>query len=140
MNCNPFNRHNSPALRRYNQGVGLTMFGYLLAVFGTATFVHRHHPHGLTVYLLSALPAFCILAMLGVVVNYLRDEKDEYVRMLMVRSLLAATFIVLAVGAYNDFLRAFGDLPALPAFSQWVIFWFTFAIAQFVQRWSNSHE
>ena len=140
MNCNPFNRYNSPALRRYNIGVGLTMFGYLLAVFGTATFVHHHHPHGITVYLLSTLPSLCILAMLGVVVIYLRDEKDEYVRMLMVRSLLAATFIVLAIGAYNDFLRVFGDLPALPPFSQWVVFWFTFAIAQFVQRWSNSND
>ena len=140
MICNPFSRHKSPALRRYNRGVSLTMLGYLLAVFGTATFVHNHHPHGITVYLLSALPAFCILAMLGVVVNYLRDEKDEYVRMLMVRSLLAAAFIVLAVGAYNDFLRSFGDLPALPAFSQWVIFWLTFAIAQFVQRGGTSNE
>ena len=140
MNCNPFRRSGSPAMRRYNIGVGLTMLGYLLAVFGTASFVHNHAPHGVTVYALAALPSFCILAMLGVVVRYLRDEKDEYVRLLMVRSLLAAIFIVLAIGAYNDFLRVFGGLPALPPFSQWVAFWFTFGLAQFVQRWSNRND
>ncbi len=133
MTCNPFLRNTSPAMRRYNAGVALTMGGYLLAVFGTATFVHRHHPHGITVYLLSAMPAFCIFAMLAVVVTYLRDEKDEYVRMLMVRSLLAAAFVVLAIGAYNDFLRSFGDLAPLPPFSQWVVFWIVFAIAQAIQ-------
>ena len=140
MNCNPFHPTKSAAIRRYNAGVGLTMTGYLFAVFGTATFVHHHHPHGITVYLLAALPSFCILAMLGVVVIYLRDEKDEYLRMQMVRSLLAATFIVLAIGAYNDFLRSFGDLSALPPFSQWVAFWLTFAIGQFIQRWRDSND
>ena len=141
MNCNPFSKKNSPAIRRYTAGIALTMTGYLLAVFGTATFVKHHHPHGITVYLLSALPAFCIFAMLAVVVIYLRDERDEYVRMLMVRSLLAATFFVLAIGAYNDFLRSFGNLSALPPFSQWVAFWFIFAIAQAVQsRRDADHE
>ncbi len=134
MTCNPFHRNNSPAIRRYTTGIALTMGGYLLTVFGTATFVNHHHPHGITVYLLSALPAFCIFAMLAVVVTYLRDEKDEYVRMLMVRSLLAATFVVLAIGAYNDFLRSFGDLAPLPPFSQWVAFWIVFAIAQAIQH------
>jgi len=141
MNCNPFSSYKSPAIRRYNVGIALTMSGYLLAVLGTATFVKHHHPHGITVYLLSALPALCIFAMLGVVVIYLRDEKDEYVRMLMVRSLLAATFVGLAIGAYNDFLRSFGDLSALPPFTQWVAFWLIFGIAQVVQSRSDaSHE
>ena len=140
MSFNPFKCGSSQAMRQYNTSTGLVMTGYLLATFGTATFVHHHHPHGVMVYLLAALPSFCILAMLGVVAIYLRDEKDEYIRMLMVRSLLVATFVVLAIGAYSDFLRAFGDLPALPPFSQWVAFWLTFAIAQFAQRWGNSNE
>ena len=141
MNCNPFSRNNSPAVRRYTAGVALTMSGYMLAVLGTSIFVHHHHPHGITVYLLSALPSLCIFAMLAVVVIYLRDEKDEYQRMLVVRSLLSATFVVLAIGAYDDFLRSFGDLAALPPFSQWVAFWATFGIAQAVQaRNGASHE
>lgn len=140
MFCNPFSKNASPAVRRYTQGAALTMTGYLVAVLGTSMYVHDHHPTGPMLYALSAIPSFCILCMLVVVVIYLRDEKDEYVRMLTVRSLLAGTFLVLALGAFNDFLRSYGDLPGLPPFTEWVAFWLGFAIAQFVQRRSNANE
>ena len=141
MTCNPFSATASPAVRRYNKGIGLTMSGYVLATLGTTRFVSRNHPHGAAVYLLSALPSFCIFAMLAVVIIYLRDEKDEYQRMLVVRSLLAATFAGLALDAYSDFLRSFGDLPALPPFTSFVAFWVIFGIAQAIQSiGSRSHE
>ena len=133
MNCNPFRENQSPAIKRYTAGVLLTMSGYVLAVLGTSTFVHHHPPHGAAVYLLAALPSLCIFAMLGVVIIYLRDEKDEYVRLLAIRSLLVATFAVLAVGAYTDLLRSFGNLPALPPFTEFVSFWVVFGMAQAVQ-------
>lgn len=137
MQCNPFSRTASRAARRYTAGILLTMSGYVLAVLGTSSFVNHHRPHGLAVYLLSALPSICIVAMLGVVIIYLRDEKDEYVRMLVVRSLLSATFILLAVSAYVDFLRSFGNLPALPPFADFVAFWILFGLAQAVQSFGN---
>jgi len=140
MFCNPFSKNASPAKRRYTQGVALTMAGYLFAVLGTSIYVHNHHPIGVMLYLLSAIPSFCILCMLIVVVVYLRDEKDEYVRMLTVRSLLAGTFIVLALGTFTDFLRSYGQLPGLPPFTEWIAFWFSFAIAQAAQRRSNSND
>ena len=42
MNCNPFAWNSSPAVRRYNAGLALTMCGYVLAVLGTSAFVHHH--------------------------------------------------------------------------------------------------
>lgn len=133
MQCNPFSPTAPPALKRYNRGMGLTMLGYLFAVFGTTSFVKHNHPHGPIVYLLSALPSFCIFAMLGVVIFYLRDETDEYKRMLFVRSLLAAAFFTLALGAYTDFLRIYGAIENVPAFAQFVCFWLAFALAQALQ-------
>lgn len=140
MFCNPFRNNASPAMRRYNKGVILTMSGYLLAVFGTSMYVHDHHPDGPMLYILSAIPSFCILCLLIVVVIYLRDEKDEYVRMLTVRSLLAGTFIVLALGAFTDFLRAYGHLPGLPPFAEWIAFWLSFGGAQYFQRRGTANE
>jgi hypothetical protein len=133
MQCNPFSPSASPATKRYNRGIALTMTGYVFAVVGTTIFVKNNHPHGLIVYFLSVPPSLCIFAMLGVVITYLRDESDEYQRMLFVRSLLAAAFITLAVGAYTDFLRIYGAIAELPAFAQFVCFWFVFGIAQAVQ-------
>lgn len=140
MFCNPFSKSASPAMRRYKQGAALTMAGYLFAVLGTAMYVHNHRPTGPMLYFLSAIPSFCILCMLIVVVVYLRDEKDEYVRMLTVRSLLAGTFVVLALGTFTDFLRSYGNRPGLPPFTEWIAFWFSFALAQFVQRRSGPNE
>jgi hypothetical protein len=139
MPCNPFSATTSRAIRRYTRGILLTMSGYVLAVFGTSTYVHHHpHPHGAALYLISALPSFCIFAMLGVVVTYLRDEHDEYQRMVAVRSILCATFAILAIGAYTDFLRAYGDFQGLPPFTGFVAFWIIFGVAQAVQSTAGS--
>ena len=140
MYCNPFSKNVSPVMRRYNKGAALSMAGYLLAVLGTSAYVHAHRPTGPMLYFLSAVPSFCILCMLVVVVIYLRDEKDEYVRMLTVRSLLAGTFIVLALGAFTDFLRSYGHLAGLPPFTEWIAFWLSFAFAQYIQRRGNTNE
>lgn len=137
MQCNPFSRNASRAVRRYTVGIALTMSGYVLAVLGTSSYVGHHHPRGSAVYLLSALPSICIVAMLGVVIIYLRDEKDEYLRMVVVRSLLGATFILLAVSAYVDFLRSFGNFSGLPPFSEFVAFWILFGFGQAVQSLGN---
>ena len=134
MQCNPFSPTASPAVRRYTRGILFTMSGYVLAVLGTSSFVHHHpRPQGLTLYALSALPSFCIFAMLAVVVRYLRDEQDEYQRMLAVRSIVCAAFAILAMSAYTDFLRSYGELAGLPPFTDFVVFWIVFGIAQAVQ-------
>jgi formate-dependent nitrite reductase membrane component NrfD len=142
MICNPFSSQASPAVRRYTRGVALAMSGYVLAVLGTSTFVHNHpHPRGPILYLLSALPSFCIFAMLAVVVTYLRDEHDEYQRMLAVRSIVCAAFAILAMSAYTDFLRSYGHVAGLPPFTDFVVFWIVFGIAQAVQSiQGRSHE
>ncbi len=133
MRCNPFSQKASPAVRRYMRGIIVTMSVYVLAVLGTSYFVVHHHPRGWVLFAMAAPPSLCILAMLGVVVQYLRTETDEYQRMLAVRSLLCATFGTLAMGAYVDFLRGYGDLPALPPFTDFVVFWMIFAAAQGTQ-------
>ena len=79
--------------------------------------------------------------MLGVVVLYLREEKDEYQRLLAVRSLLVATFAVLALSTYNDFLRSYGHSSGFPPFTCFVSFWLIFGIANLLQNLGNrSHE
>lgn len=123
----------SKATKRYTRGVASTMTGYVLAVFGTSTYVRHHHPQGLEVYILAALPALCILGMLMVMATYLRDEKDEFQRMLIVRSLLWATFATLALSAYNDLLISYESPHTFPPFTQFVVFWLVFGLVQAVQ-------
>jgi hypothetical protein len=141
MPCNPFSATASRAVHRYTRGIILTMSGYVLAVLGTSAFVHHHpHPQGIMLYLLCAPPSFCIFAMLTVVVNYLRDEHDEYQRMLVVRSILCATFAILALSAYTGFLRSYGNFAGLPPFTDFVVFWMIFGVAQAVQAKSGRSD
>src|SRR5471030_22393 len=118
------------ASKRYMWRLLIVMVGYLLATFGTTTFVRHNHPHGFEVYLLAMLPTIPVLCMLGVVGLYLREEQDEFQRMLMVRSLLGAVAGILGMNAFVDFLRSYKALGALPPFTEFVTFWLLFGFVQ----------
>ena len=49
---------------------------------------------------------------------YLNEEKDEYVRMMTMRSLVAGTAALLVVLVVNDFLRTISGAAALAPFYQ----------------------
>jgi hypothetical protein len=123
--------------KRYVWRLLLVMVGYLLATFGTTTFVRHSHPHGAEVYALAMLPTIPVLCMLGVVGLYLREEQDEFQRMLMVRSLLGAVAGILGMNAFVDFLRSYKALGALPPFTEFVTFWLLFGFVQGVQSMLN---
>ena len=68
---------------------------------------------------------------------YLQEEKDEYIRLITMRSLVAGTAALLAVMAVNDFLRSISGAAALPVFASWVTFFVAFGAAQAVQTMRN---
>jgi hypothetical protein len=127
----------SKAAKTYTWRILIVMSGYLLAVWGTTAFVRAHHPHGAEVYALAVLPTIPILCMLGVVGLYLREEKDEFQRTMLVRSMLLAIAGTLGMTAFVDFLRSYDALVALPPFTEFVTFWILSGLAQAVQRVMN---
>jgi hypothetical protein len=127
----------TPASKRYQRRVIVTMVLYMAVLFGAISIVKHTHPHGWLLYTISLLPAIPILAMLGSLGVYLKEEKDEYVRMITMRSLLAGTAALLAVLVVNDFLRSISGAGALPVFTSWIVFFVVFGVAQAVQTMSN---
>jgi hypothetical protein len=127
----------TPAGKRYRSRVMVTMGLYIAVLFGAISIVKHTHPHGWLLYILSLLPAIPILAMLGSLGVYLKEEKDEYVRMMTMRSLLAGTAALLAVLVVNDFLRSISGAGALPVFTSWIVFFVVFGLAQAVQTMGN---
>jgi hypothetical protein len=115
----------------------LVTFGYLLATFGTTTFVRHTNPHGFEVYLLAMLPTIPVLCMLAVVGLYLGEEQDEFQRVLVVRAMLIAIAGVLGMNAYVDFLRSYKAIGALPPFTDFVTFWLLSGLVQAVQQVMN---
>jgi lipopolysaccharide export LptBFGC system permease protein LptF len=68
---------------------------------------------------------------------YLQEEKDEYIRLITMRSLLTGTAALLAMLVVNDFLRSISGAAAIPPFTSWVVFFLVFGLAQAVQTMGN---
>ena len=115
----------------------LTMSGFGLAMWGASSFAERHHPQGVQLYVLAAVPSFAIFSMMFTVGVYLHKEQDEFQRMVMVRSLLCAIAGTLGVSWYASMVRGFGGMNALPPFAEFVVFWLLFGAVQMVQVFAN---
>ena len=123
----------TPAGKRYQRLAMVSMALYVALLFAAVSIVRHEHPHGWLLYTIALMPAVPILAMMSAMGMYLQEEKDEYLRLVTMRSLLAGTAALLGVLVVNDFLRAISGAGAIPPFSSWVIFCVAFAVAQAVQ-------
>jgi hypothetical protein len=113
----------TPAWKRYNWRVLWLSLVYVLfllsAVYG---FKHRLFS-GLPAYAVAVLPALPIIGIIGAIARYLVEEKDEYVRMLMVRQTLWASGFSLSAATIWGFLESFGLIGGVDGYYV-VIAWF----------------
>lgn len=123
----------TPAGKRYQQRVMVAMSLYVAVMYVAVWIVKHTHPHGWLLYTIALVPALPMLATLGALARYLQEEKDEYLRLISMRSLLVGSATLLTVLVVNDFLRSISGAAAIPPFASWVIFFVTFAVAQAVQ-------
>jgi xanthosine utilization system XapX-like protein len=115
----------------------VTMSIYLVVLLAAVWIVKHAHPHGWLLYTISLVPALPLLAMLGALGIYLTEEKDEYLRLITMRSLLVGTAVLLAMLVVDEVLRSISGAGALPPFTSWVTFFMAFGVAQAVQRMRN---
>ena len=127
----------TPASKRYQRRVFVTVAFYVAVLWAALVIVKHTHPHGWLLYTMAVVPAVPLLGTLGALGLYLQEEKDEYVRLITMRSLLVGTAALLAVLAVNDFLRAISGAAALPVFTSWLTFFVAFGAAQAVQTMRN---
>jgi hypothetical protein len=130
-----FEMRDEGSRKRVGLGIGmaLVMTGFVLTTVGTTVFADRHHPVGMELYVLAALPTIPIVCMLAVLGVYIARVKDEFQRAMMVRSLLWAIGGTLVVGVFAGYVRAFGGGLKLPAFTELVAFWVMYGIAHVIQ-------
>jgi hypothetical protein len=128
---------NNPAKRRYLRRSAGVMMSYMGLVSVSHTSVHRWHPQGWHLYLAAALPTIPILCLAYVVGRYLREEKDEYQRDIVIRGMLWGTAAALSVTVFSGFLQAYGWTGQLPAFSEFILFWVTALIVKVYYRFTD---
>lgn len=118
---------------RYRRDVQLLMAGYVGVLFLSSWMMKHHVEQGWWRYFWAVLPAVPILAVIVRMGVYLREETDEYVRLVRMRTILAGTGALLAGVTVSDFLRAFAHAPGFPPFVLFVIFGLAMGVMELMQ-------
>ena len=111
------------AWKRYN--VRVVWLSVLYSVFLIAAVYGFKHEmlNGVSAYVAAILPALPVVGIFAAIGRYLVEEKDEYVRMLMVRQTLWASGFALSVSTIWGFLENF-DLVGHVDSYYIVVLWF----------------
>ena len=132
-----FCSNNNPAKRRYVRSAVGVMVSYLGLVTSSRIMMHRWRPQGWHLYLAAALPTIPILCFAYIVARYLREERDEYQRDVLVRGMLWGIAVTLSLTMFSGFLRAYGWTGSLPAFSEFILFWATALVVKVYYRFAD---
>jgi xanthosine utilization system XapX-like protein len=125
----------SKAERRYVYRLAPTMLIYIVFVFVAQWTFHHHRPTGILAYLLAVLPALPLIASLAIVGLYIAEESDEFLRSILVQSMLWGLGGALSVGTVWGFLEDFANAPHVSMFYVYVFFWVFMGISQpFIRR------
>jgi uncharacterized membrane protein len=127
----PISRTERAYILRLAASMGAFVFALLVMKLW---FRSSHPPSGPWLYAAAILPALPILAAIGAVGRYLVEETDEYLRALLIRAVLWATGITLAVTTVRDFLLDFAHVQPMEPGFVFFVFCITFGVAQVVIR------
>lgn len=109
-------RQSNPAQRRYVLRIAAAMAAYLVTLSAALRFVGGGAVTGPLAFLLALLPGISVAGIFWAVGRLLVEERDEYLRMLLVRQTLVATGFTLSVATMWGFLENFRLVPHVDAF------------------------
>ena len=113
----------SQAARRYLRRLLIATLTYLVSVFVAFHVLYHGRLPLAAATGLALIPSIPIVAIITVVGLYLREEKDEFERDLVIKSLLWGTGGTLSVTSFWSFLHIFARVPAVDGFHVFVMFW-----------------
>ncbi|MEK9211411.1 hypothetical protein [Sphingomonas sp. 2378] len=113
----------SSATRRYQRRVILLAILYAALLFSAVYLLNRHMVGGAAAYLIGVLPALPVIGFFVAIGLYMTEERDEYLRMLLVRQSLIATGLSMTGATLWGFLEGSDLLPHLVGYA-WPILWF----------------
>ncbi len=132
-----FCKGSSLARKRYERDMMRFMAAYVMVLLCSSWFVRHDGAEKFYLYFWSVVPAIPIIGVIARMGRYLREEKDEYQRLMAMQAILVGTAALLGTLVVNDFIRAFAKTSELPPFVAFLIFCVGMAVTQLVQRLRN---
>lgn len=96
---------------------------YVVLTVAVALVFYKLRPHGAVAYALAILPSGGIVGVVAATASYIREEKDEFQRDLLVQCLLAGLGGVLAITAIWGLLQSFTQVVRFQPIWTFPLFW-----------------
>jgi hypothetical protein len=120
----------TPAARGYLRRFVPSMVGYVVVLMGSLWFIENHRPTGPLLWMLGVAPAIPIMGVIAAMGLYLVEETDEFLRTVLVQSLLWGMGITMALCTAWGFLENVGAVPHFPLYLIFPVFCGAFGLAQ----------
>jgi FtsH-binding integral membrane protein len=124
----------SIAHRRYVSRVLVAMVGYLATLFLAEYLIDDRGLAGPLAWIVALLPGLCVASVFWAIGRLLIDQKDEYLRSLLVRQMLVATGLTMVVATIYGFLENYGLVGHVDAFYLTILFFFGLGVGALVNK------
>jgi len=112
----------SAAHRRYVWRVYVALAAYVVTLFAADFLIAQRGLDGPVAIAVAFLPGISVAAIFWALALFVLEEKDEYLRTLLVRQVLVATGITLTVATLWGMLESFDLVPHVDAYLAIVVF------------------
>ena len=124
----------NPAQRRYVQRIAVATLCYLVTLFVAIHFVGEGIVTGPLAYLLGILPGLSVAGFFWAIARLIVEERDEYLRLLLVKQALVATGFTLTLVTIWGFLENLALVPHVDAFYVAILWFFGLGVGSCVNR------
>lgn len=114
----------TPAAKRYTRRLAVLMAIYLVTLFVAVRLFRHDQVNAALAWPLAIAPALPIIGVFWAVMRFIIEEKDEFIRMLIVRQCLVATGFCLTTMTVWEFLQNFDLVPPGNGGFGAAFFWF----------------
>ena len=124
----------SPASRRYKQRIAIAMGAYLVSLFAAEYLISRGLVDGPLMWTLALIPGVVVTGAFYAIAMLIIEQRDEFMRMLVVRQVLIATGIALSIATIWGFLENFELVPHIDSYWVGILWFFGFGVGGFVNK------
>ena len=123
--------------RRYRRRIGNSTAIYVASLLAAKYLISRDLVEGPVVWILGLIPGLAVVGIFYAIAMLIIEQKDEFIRMLIVRQTLIGTAVALSISTVWGFLENFGLVAHVDAYWVAIIWFFGFGLGGFINRISH---
>jgi hypothetical protein len=123
--------------RRYRRRIGNSTAIYVASLLAAKYLISRDLVEGPVVWILGLIPGLAVVGIFYAIAMLIIEQKDEFIRMLIVRQTLIGTAVALSISTVWGFLENFGLVAHVDSYWVAIIWFFGFGLGGFINRISH---